>query len=246
MATRNANLAWLGMQNCVSNENLDCNLRALEEQLLALDSQNSEAWMFAAVSRYRRDEPEAALAALRQAGVSPETRTYRIETIELLERALRTNPDMPFPDRAMLAWTTPPLTPYQPISTICREESARSSDWAHACLAYGQLLEAQSDGELGYRIGLSIQARAFEALGDLENGAQARARLDAARRSVLEFDPSERGDPLTLPFLDPVYFAAYWESVRRYGEIETRRIVREDPFAWMASVDPRFSVCAPR
>ena len=150
----------------VDDKNI-CLAEKWERKLLAIDLQNSEAWMRVAANRYDRGELEEALRALEQAAASVETRTYLATTIEAVEHALAAAGNVSFQERVALSIRIAgsQIPSFGIYTDMCRIQSALSEEWAYACLRYGELLERQSDTLIGGAIGLAIQRVALESLG---------------------------------------------------------------------------------
>jgi hypothetical protein len=230
----NAFLLWHAVRICAKESaQTDCPLEAWETRLLALDGQNSEAWMLAATNRWRAGDSVAALRALRRAATAPVTRSYWPESVALLERAFAVG-DMPFEDRAGSAFGAAAMNmrDYGSTTRMCRTQSAISREWADACLAYGELAERQGRTMLETAIARAIQKIAIEALGDEERLAAVIARQDQFKR--------QQADQLSTPFLqsgtaavsDAKFFARYLDSIGEKGEHAAMEQIAQEWEAW--------------
>ncbi len=207
---------------------------------MIIDGQNSESWLRVAANRYKAGETDAALEAMRHAATAAETRIYWTETIEMAERGLAAaGSDYSFPERAAMAFglAATKLPNYGDFTTMCKEQSLRSADWAYTCLGYGELAENQGKTVIGVSIGRSIQKLALEALGEEDKLAAVEARQQSSRQEWLESIGNIHAATERLMFSNPAVFSAYLAAVRTHGEVvarayltdETSRLLREQP-----------------
>ena len=141
-------VVWIAAGICAAAQDQKaCPADELAERLIALDSQNSEAWMLAAVQRLKRADEAGALAAVQRAAAAPESRIYWAETIALVERAYAAASSIPFNERAAGAFGVAAATvlPYSEYMKMCTAQSKVSQAWAHACLGYGEQAERRGD-----------------------------------------------------------------------------------------------------
>jgi hypothetical protein len=207
-------VVWLAALICNAAVESDaCPAQQWESLLLALDDQNSEAWIQAASSRFERGEIRAALDALRRAASSPETRTYWPETVELVERALAAAGGYSFSARAELAFGVAAAhqPDYAAYARVCRAQSA-DAEWTEACRAYGELAERQGKTELGQAVARGMQIAALEALGD----ERARDEVAARQRQARETRDRRRAEAFLAG--SPRHFTAYLATLRERGE----------------------------
>ena len=234
-------LLWSAVQICVEERDATgCPLRDWEQRLLEIDGQNSESWVRVAANRYAAGESDAALEAMRHAGSAAESRAYWTETIEMVERGFAAaGGDHAFPEQAAMAFgfAASQLPNYGDYVTMCKEQSARSVDWAYACLAYGELVENQGKTDLGVAVARSIQKLAFEALDDLESTTAVEQRRQAHRQEMRDSVGDSQATIERLIVSSPALFSAYLAAVRTHGESgaraylanETSRILQEHP-----------------
>lgn len=216
-----------------------CPLRAWEKRLLEIDNQNSESWVRVSANRYRAGDLDSALDALRHAATSAETRAYWIETIEMSERGFAAASDFSFPQRAGMAFglAASNLPDYGDYVTMCKEQSAKSVDWAYACLAYGELVENQGKTNMGVSIARTIQMAALESLGEVDKLAAVEERRQEDRQNMLDSVGDEYAVAELLMISNPAGFSAYLAAVSTHGELgaraylakETRRLLQEQP-----------------
>ena len=222
-------LVWATVQNCSGRKNgipggkfnpQSCRLRELERQLVAIDGQNSESWILVAINRYQEGELDAALTAMQHAASVSETRTYWTETIEMFERGLAAASDYPFPERVGLAlgYASMELPSYRAYFDMCSELSVQSTDWAHACIAYGETAEKQGKTEMGIEFARSMQEIAYHALGELEKAAEVEQRQETSRREKMRSPMTNNPVFDRIIFSNPTLFSAYLEAVRSDGE----------------------------
>lgn len=229
----NALVVWYAVDWCSEyHEQLGCPLTDWENQLLLLDSQNSEAWIRVAANRLEADEEQAALRALQQAAAASETRIYWPESIEMFERALAAAGGSSFSVRASSAigFAASHLPNYGDYVNMCREQSAKSQEWAYACLAYGESSKRQGRTVIGLSIAESIQEIALESLAD-ERLAEVTAKneLDYEARLAIVTD-SEKLAALSIPSI----FFGYLNAHRARGEVEAMAYLREEADRWLA------------
>lgn len=219
-------LVWGAVRICSESvESMPCPLRDWEQLLIAVDGQNSEAWVRVAANRHAANEYDAALEAMRYASTAAESRAYWTEMIEMMERGFAAGRDYAFPERAGMAFgfAASELPRYGDYVRMCEERSAQSVDWAYACLAYGELLENQGKTEMGVSIARAIQRVALEGLGEVDKAAKAQQRIEVRRQerlgSIEDYSPAiER-----LIFSNPTLFSAYLAAIRSEGEEAARR-----------------------
>lgn len=234
-------LLWRAMQICSDEKDATgCDLLNWERRLLTVDGQNSESWLRVAANRYKAGETDAALEAMRHAATAAETRIYWIETIEMVERGLAAaGSDYAFAERVRMAFglAAAQVPSYGDFTTMCREQSLRSADWAYTCLGYGELAENQSKTDIGVSIGRAIQKLALEALGEEDKLAAVEARRQSSRQERLVGIGKNYLITERVMFSNPAVFSAYLTAVRTHGEAgarayladETSRLLREQP-----------------
>ncbi len=231
---------WGAVQICTEKRIAPhCPLRDWEQRLLEIDGQNSESWVRVAANRYRADDLDSALDALRYAATSAETRAYWTETIEMIERGFAAASDYAFPVRAQMAFgiAASMLPHYGDYVRMCRKQSAKNVDWAYACLAYGELVENQGKTAIGVSIARSIQKLALETLGEVDKLAAVEQRQEADRQKMLDSVGDNYAVTVRLMFSNPALFSAYLAAVRTHGESgaraylaeEARRLLQQQP-----------------
>jgi hypothetical protein len=231
-------ILWAAVQLCSAKDNsTSCPLQEWEQRLIAMDGNNSEIWARIAANRFSAGDDRAALEAMRRASTSGESRAYWTETIELTERALRAASDFGFLERAGAAIGVAAVNQprYGDVLTMCKKQSAKSLEWAYACLEYGRVTENQIETDMGKSIARSIQSNAFEALGELENAENVKRRSQARRQERLGSISDQR--VLDLMLSNPNLFYSYLAAVRSEGEVvarervkaEVERLVRQQP-----------------
>jgi len=226
-------LAWTAVNSCTRvKEPANCPLEAWEARLLALDSQNSEAWMLSATLRWRAGDVDAALRALRRAAASPESRVYWPEMLAIVERASAVGGHS-FIEGLSYAFGAAAMNGPDVGSAVrmCRAQSSSHREWAHACLAYGERVERQGRTMLQTSIARSIQRLALEVLEEEERLAAVIARQDAARpKSPV---PLKGEVALESAMLHPAFFERYLDLVRTQGELAGRESLLAEWQAWL-------------
>jgi hypothetical protein len=217
---------WSAVQLCAqSGETTSCPLSDWERRLLELDRQNSEAWIRAAANRYAAKDHDGALAALRHAAAAAQTRTYLPESVEAIERGLAASTDLNFAERVATAFAIAAVAPPLPMDyvTMCAERSSHDAAWAHACLAYGERVEAQGRTEMGISMALVIQKSALMALGEDTRAAAAEQRLEARGLDRGDWTGGNYSLVQGLVFSDPTLFSEYMATLRSEGELAAQR-----------------------
>lgn len=240
MSSRNdAFLAWDAVRICArALDQTACPILEWEDRLLTVDGQNSEAWIRVAANRLHRDDGEGALRAMQRAATSPVSRVYWTETIETAERSFAAAGDFSYLERVSyglgISATNSPR--YGDYTEMCREEGAKSQEWAYACLAYGELVELQGKTLLGQAIARAIQKIALESLGDDERLATLAARKEKARQDLDDLSLVARRSRLEIIGLsNPNIFYGFLAVMSDDGEMaaqvylqnETERLLRQ-------------------
>ena len=216
-------VVWAAVQICDHpRPDLSCPAQEWEDELLKLDSENSEVWIRVAARRYERGDTAKALDALQHAATAAETREYWPETVEMLERALDSAGGYSFPQRAALAFSVADanLPDPAPYVNMCGRQSRVDAEWAQACLEYGRLVERQAKTEIGLSIAQTIQIAALESARNTEEALAAAARRDDAARDRMSESARERIDVFVLS--NTRVFAAYLAALRERGERAAR------------------------
>lgn len=192
-APRDPLVLWSAVRICSDpRDSPDCPLREWEQRLIAVDGQNSESWVLVAANRYAAGEGSAALEAMRSASTTAESSTYWTETIELIERGLLAASDFTFPERAQAAIglaASQGIPSFAGLTTMCREQSLASPEWADACLRYGELAEVRGETIIGVSIALSVQRLVLEAVGESGRAAEVEERSRARGQEFADATP---------------------------------------------------------
>ena len=226
---RDAIVVWAAVQICDRpRPNLNCPAREWEDELLKLDSGNSEVWIRVAARHYQRGDTAKALDSLRHAATAAETREYWPETVAMLERALDAAGGYSFTQRARFAFDfaaahAPDAAPYV---SMCGTQSRIDAEWAQACLEYGRLVERQGKTESVLAIGQTIQIAALEAMGNTAATETVAAQQDEAARERASEPAGERVDVFILS--NTRLFAAYLAALRERGERAARAEARAE------------------
>lgn len=224
-------LLWGAMQLCsAADEPGACPLQDWEQRLIAVDGQNSESWVRIAANRTAQGNYDTALDAMRHASTAAETRVYWPETIEMIERGVAAASDFGFPERALLALNvaTSNLPRYGDYTTMCRDHSKQSVDWAYACIAYGELVENQGKTEVGVAIARSIQQNALEALGESDKAFAVAERLEARRQERTNGANLYNQVTERLFLSNPAFFYSYLDTVKAIGEIDAEQSLAKE------------------
>lgn len=219
-------LVWHAVRICSeSGESAPCLLRDWEQLLTAVDGENSESWIRIAANRYAERNYEAALDALRRAAAAAESRDYWTESVEVIERSLAAGSDYAFPERAGMAFglAAAGLPRYGDYTRMCRERSAQSVDWAHACLAYGERLASRGKTDMNQSIASALQRLALEALGEADKAAAVQNRYLARSQRNMAMLKNDYPTVERLTVSSPTLFSAYLARVRSEGESAARQ-----------------------
>ncbi len=224
-------LLWGAMQLCSeADEPGTCPLQDWEQRLIAVDGQNSESWVRIAANRIAQGNYDTALDAMRHASTAAETRVYWPETIEMIERGAAAASDFGFPERALMALNVAAsnLPRYGDYTTMCRDQSKQSVDWAYACIAYGELVENQGKTEAGVAIARSIQQNALEALGESDKAFAVNERLEARRQERTNGANLYNQVTERLFLSNPAFFYSYLDTVKAIGEIDAEQSLAKE------------------
>jgi hypothetical protein len=230
-------VAWHAVGICTETvQKTGCPLKAWATQLLSLDGQNTEVCSRVAVNRLEAGDDAGALVAMQKAATAPETSIYWPDTVEMVERALRAAGDLPFAERVNTSFGV--AAAFGPgvsnIVKMCRNMAPVNSDWAYACLGYGERGEQQGKGILTQQIARAIQKIALLALGEEERGAIVEARAQSVRHSFPTRSPSrELSNALMLT--RPSFFYRYLTAVRQHGEVAAFEQMDREAERWILS-----------
>ncbi|MEM6809567.1 MAG: hypothetical protein AAF574_10045 [Pseudomonadota bacterium] len=223
-------LVWRAVQMCSGREApARCLSRDWERQLIAVDGENSESWIQIAANRYAEGDVDSALMALRRASTAAESRAYWPETVEMIERGLAASSDFTFPERANMAFGFAAAIPssYYDHYVMCKDQSQKDSEWAYACLAYGELVEARGKEEMSVSHARSMQWVALDASGEKKRAEELRRRIEARSRARLE-SYSERMPVDRLIVSSPAVFSAYLAAVKAEGGASAMRAMSDE------------------
>lgn len=227
-------LLWGAVQMCGEPKvTTQCPLEAWGQRLIAVDSENSEAWIRVAVNRYAADDVPGALAALQRASSASQSNGYWADYIEVMMRGYAASRSEPFASRAISAVNIAAqhLPRAEPVLNMCREQSAESPKWGETCLTYGSLVERQGKTDYAVGIAVAVQRVTHEALGNTAKAEELKTRRETERASAVQlnedYDPAE--DQLVL--FTPKLFWSYLADLRSEGERaalkKSRLIARE-------------------
>ncbi len=228
---------WGAVEFCEqAPSEVDCPLQAWQDRLLSLDSQNGEAWIRAAVTRFAAGDKGAALYAMRRAASASESRIYWPDTIDMVGRALAAASDLSLPERQTYAFTFSalPIRSYQAEMLMCEEGAAGplAREWAEACLAYGELSERESKNVLAQSIALAMQRQALESLGEKQRAAAVWKKYqNEYQRRVDAAEDSQRYELVLAT--NPTIFHRYIDAIREYGETQARVSMRKEVDQWV-------------
>lgn len=228
---------WNAISLCSDRRlKMTCREVSWEIQLLEIDGQNSEVWIRIAANRLLAGDDAGALQAIQQAAVAPESNTYWPESIELIERVLAASSNFSFVDRAGYAFgfASSKLPDYGAYTDMCKKQSADNTEWALACLRYGELLERQGDTILGQAISLSFQKLALESLGDEQRLANVVSRDQTARQTRAASYSDEDALSVAIMASNPSIFFGYLTAMKNDGETGARAHLRSETDRWIA------------
>jgi len=232
----NAFRVWGAVHLCAGvYQETSCPLQAWQERMLTLDSENSEAWVQAALIRISAGAEAAALRAMQRAASSSASRVYWPETIEMIERAFAAASDMSFRDRVALGadFAGTNLPNYSSYMNMCREQSAQNMDWAYACLRYGELSEREGKTLMGQRIAMGVQQVALNALGDQERLKMVVERYQRSREKTENTVIEDFQRSMVIVTGSPTLYSRYLAAVKEHGEIATMAIMQEEAARWV-------------
>ena len=224
------------LENCraVGSE---CDRRAVEAAVIAVDSANGLVWMDIASAHMLEDRWDHAEDALRRAAVAPRFDTYFMEYALLIERGLAATSDLSYTDRmiAGIGYAAAAATPaYGEVTRGCGGEVVGFSLPADVCFELGEQMARNSRELLAMHIGKHIQQDAARRLGD-EGLARQLGREKQALQDAALHASADSGAQVLLQN-DATVLQRYIDTFLAHGEIratealvaEARRL-REDP-----------------
>lgn len=215
-------LAWHALRACDRPERT-CPMH-LEERLLDLDRDNSEAWVMVAQMRHRRGDTVGALVAMQGAAQASTSTWYLTETMAIFERALARYTSILLADRVDIANSM--ATVFSPTwagTGMCRAESEASSAWLEACLGFATLRAERNVSDAAQEYGYALRNELLNTRGDTEGAAEAAAKIEflrAQRREANEVKDLLLFLRKELVASSPERFNAQLEAIREFGEIE--------------------------
>ena len=227
----NPMLIWDSLHYCSqTNVSADCPLRELEERILSVDGQNSEALIRVAANRYANGNLDEALRLLRRASTSAVTNDFWTQRILLIERGLAASTEFSFAERAEMAIGIAAAQPafFGDIIKMCKDQSAYSSEWAYACAAYGNLAETQGKTMMTIMIAQAIQKLAYEELGEVEKAAKIETRMRSLSQAYTSVGSMLDDETSKAVFGSPTLFSAYLATVSAEGEIVATQKIHDD------------------
>lgn len=192
-----AHFLWSAVNTClVHMQTVSCPAEDWLNRLLAVDSENSEAWMRAAGYYYANDQPDRAKQALDRARIAYESNSYWYE--DIMSAKAGADAVGGFSERASylmaigFAATYP--APMRLYSEMCNSMSGRDPEWAYACAAYGERAGETGTTIMTRQLAKAIQANALVALGEAADSERIRALKTPARllseREMLRYPDS--------------------------------------------------------
>lgn len=225
-------LLWDAVHLCSKLNDADgCDLPALQARLQILDGDNSETWMAIAISRAADGNMNAALQALQTAATATRSSEFFVARVARMERGMTAAGGIPFGKRVVgaIGYAAASDSPdYGEYITMCKDGMKVDAAWAYACAEYATTAEQQAETIIGSAIAMSLQKLAYEFLGDSKK-LEALAERRAVLSQFMDGSPSDADDILQyLIGSDPTFFAAYLDSIRTHGELNTRERLRTD------------------
>lgn len=207
---------------------------------------NAAVWGELAMLRAQREDVFGAARALQQAILAPEFDDYFSLQISTLDSTATNDDPMAKLNTVFRSFRYTDSSIGHAIgfspSFFCANESGSNPDIAQTCLAYGKLIEDQSDTNIGEMIGLAIQEVTYEAMGDRDGVAEMRARAVAAQDSRYAITRRSSSAVGLTSYDDSL--AEYWvENLINVGEMQARRLLDEEVARRLA--DPEYRPCNP-
>lgn len=226
-------LLWDAVHICSRYKNTNgCQLSEWQSRLEAVDGDNSETWMRIAVNLANEGDMQASLSALRTASAATRSQQFFAQRVARLERGMTAAGGITFSQRvtAAIGYAAASSSPaYGDYMRVCKEGMDVDTAWAYVCADYAATLERQAETLIGASIGIDMQIFAYRFLNDAE-------QLDAtlSRRETIKahYSPHSNSDvdeiAQTLIGSDPTVFAAYIDSIRTIGEVQTLKTLHAD------------------
>ena len=207
--------------DCLLKEATDtCVDTNFPDVLVQTDAENIMPYIYSIIENDNNNNKEAALQALVKANRSTITNDYYFDKVVLVRQVLKQSayPPKQVNDAAeVLAGAKQLYEMYLRLRSICKTESAVSTDWKHHCLSLGRRLEIESKTAFQYVFGLSIQ---LNVLDDSSTGREEKLAVDERRkafgalRDTLAKQVSWWSDRSMKP--DQIY-----QSIQEIGEVQT-------------------------
>lgn len=137
-----------------------CENTAFDTQLIALDPNNLEPYLYSMLRLVDRQNAEAALLALTQGNSAPQMNNYYFDKLSLLRSRLAM---AGYPERQIngasegLAGASTMYALYSKVLAVCMERSAENAEWKAQCLNLGRRLENEGKTAMQNVFGFAIQ-----------------------------------------------------------------------------------------
>lgn len=211
---------WSAVNAClVARQSVACPAEDWLNQLLAVDSENSEAWIRAAAYHYEENDLERAKASLDRAAIAYESNSYWYEDI----MAAKAGADAVggFSERATylmaVGFAAAFPSPQQVYAEMCNDMSGRDPEWARSCAAYGERAGEMGSTIMTQQLARAIQASALVALGE---------PADSDRIAALKAPPRLASDREMLRYPDSII--VYLSALERGSEASAVEALLEE------------------
>ena len=195
-----------------------CNIASFGHELINLDQDNLEPYLYTMVKLAEAGNPEAALAALTRGNLAVDTNNYYFDKLQLLRASLA---GAQYPQDKIngasesLAGAALMYGFYAKVLSLCAELSQENASWKSQCLALGSRFENEGRTAMQYIFGLALQRDCLGASA-LEN-AQRAAVL--ARRDSFNAIRDQAGEKLDWWLDVSLKSDALYQRMAEQGEI---------------------------
>lgn len=160
---------WSAVNAClVDMQTVDCPAEYWLQRLLAVDSENSLAWMHAAGYYYAMGNLYRAKEALDRATIAYEANSYWYE--DIMSAKAGADAIGGFSERASylmaIGFAAGYPAPTKLYTDMCNTMSVQDSNWAYSCAAFGDHVAETGTSTKTRQVARSIRANALVALGE--------------------------------------------------------------------------------
>ncbi len=157
--------------------------------LLALDNDNSWAWLSVATLKSSNGNLDEALDALESANIAPQLREPIGPWMDTAERGLRSIGELTNTSRYLASMQLAVNPTYSTVNILfhCLKQAQEDLRWRTACMQAGRRLEQDATSLLNVQLGRSIQISMHQLDGNTTLADQIKRRSKAAEDTFLQY-----------------------------------------------------------